>query len=172
MKNLYEINGDEAVIFMHKKDGTLINTTIDIEDFEKIDMYTGTWYPKYSKFTQTHYVRGNCMKNKKWYSYSMSRIIMDDPDGFYIDHIDHDTLNNRKTNLRLVTAVENSQNLNYRTPNKSSGIRNVSWDKKSNKWRIYVNVNKKMKTFGWYSDLKEAESAAIELRKKYYVCGG
>jgi len=39
----------------------------------------------------------------------MHRFIIDAPDGTHVDHIDGNTLNNRKSNLRLCTRSENSR---------------------------------------------------------------
>ena len=49
--------------------------------------------------------------------------------GKYYDHIDRNTLNNRKNNLRPATSTENSQNRS-KYKNNTSGFTGVIWDKK------------------------------------------
>lgn len=64
------------------------------------------------------------------------------PDGMEIDHINHDRLDNRIENLRIVSRQENSVNLSKRIDN-TSGIVGVSWSKRMGKWRARISVNKK-----------------------------
>lgn len=75
-----------------------------------------------------------------------------------IDHIDGDGLNNRISNLRDVSASENSMNKRKYCNNKS-GITGVSWDKHANKWEVQIRVNKKNKRIGRYDNLFEAACA-------------
>lgn len=41
---------------------------------------------------------------------SLARVLMAPPDDLLVDHRDGDTLNNKKSNLRLVTRAQNSMN--------------------------------------------------------------
>lgn len=83
------------------------------------------------------------------------------PDGFEIDHIDHDGLNNRMANLRLVVNKENEKNKPMQLNNKS-GITGVYYRTDTKKWRAYIRVNSKLINLGSYKDIKEA----IETRQK------
>lgn len=62
--------------------------------------------------------------------------------GKEIDHIDGDSLNNRISNLRIVTRIENIQNSKVRDDNTTSGIRGVSLSRSENTWRCDFNFNK------------------------------
>ena len=55
-----------------------------------------------------------------------------DPD---VDHIDHDGLNNRRSNLRLATESQNLANQRPQT-GRSSRFKGVHWNKQRQRWRL------------------------------------
>jgi hypothetical protein len=75
-----------------------------------------------------------------------------------IDHINHDRLDNRISNLRSVTRKNNNKNRSMRTDN-TSGIMGVSWHKRTKKWIAYIHSDKGRKYLGLFSEKEEAESA-------------
>lgn len=86
----------------------------------------------------------------------------------HIDHINSNRSDNRVSNLREATYQENSKN--YSTPKtNTSGVKNVSWYKKLNKWVVSLGVNGKKKTIGYFDDIEFAELVAIEARNKYHM---
>jgi hypothetical protein len=80
-------------------------TLLDDEDYERFKQWK--WYgaPTHSKV----YVRRGYTRNQKSFSEMLHRVIMNAPHGFQVDHIDGDTLNNQKSNLRLCTPTENQR---------------------------------------------------------------
>lgn len=92
------------------------------------------------------------------------------PNGL-IDHIDGNKSNNSLDNLRECTYSENFYNSNRRKDN-SSGYKGVSMDKRSNKYRAYINVAGKQKGLGYYNTAEEAgeayQKAAKELHGEFY----
>jgi hypothetical protein len=78
------------------------------------------------------------------------------PRGLQIDHQDHDGLNNRIDNLRLVTALENARNHPLRKDN-ASGVPGVTLDKASGKWRVRIGLNRKSLTLGTFAEKDEAK---------------
>lgn len=87
-------------------------STVDKEDFEKVNQYT--W-----KYSNRGYAASNYFEAGKYKTRLMHRVIIGDPKGYFVDHIDGNPLNNRKENLRLVSNVQN-------TWNQSKGARNTS----------------------------------------------
>ena len=64
--------------------------------------------------------------------------------GNIVDHKNSNTLDNRKSNLRVVPDCNNSMNRKSRNRNNTSGYRNVSWNKNDNKWLVQLQINKKI----------------------------
>ena len=75
----------------------------------------------------------------------------------YIDHIDGNPLNNRITNLRLVTHKENMRNTKKRRDN-TSGIPGVCYDKQRKQWLVRVGAD----FVGRFTSLSEAKKARKE----------
>ena len=84
-----------------------------------------------------------------------------------IDHIDNDTSNNKIENLRKATRVENQYNIKKPITN-SSGFKNVSWNKQTQKWGVRIQFNKKPKHIGFFDDIELADLVAQEARNKYH----
>lgn len=58
--------------------------------------------------------------------------------GLRVDHLNGDPLDNRRVNIRVVTASINSRNC--RRTDGSSRFPGVSWHKKSSKWRARIRM--------------------------------
>lgn len=84
-----------------------------------------------------------------------------------LDHINHNRLDNRFSNLRQVTCRQNSMNRSKPVNNKS-GVLGVIWDGSRNKWKAYITINGKHKTLGRFSD----KNKAISERKRAEVIYG
>jgi hypothetical protein len=100
-------------------------------------------------------------------SNAMHRIIMNAKDGEYIDHINRDRTDNRKSNLRFATLQQNNYNKD-RSNNGSSGHKGVSWSKTMNKWEAYINKNYKRFILGYYTNIEEAIKVREEAENKYF----
>lgn len=101
---------------------TVIQSYIDIEDFEMVSKRMWRISKKKNKY---YLVSGSKSKGDSIY---LHRLILHDkeiPDGFEIDHIDGNSLNNRKKNLRIVSRLQNIQNMSERIDSQI-GIRGVS----------------------------------------------
>jgi hypothetical protein len=88
-------------------------------------------------------------------------------DGREGDHIDRDKLNDRLSNLRVVTHAQNMQNLTPRQ-GMSSQYRGVGWDKSRSKWVAYVMLNGKMHNLGYFSDESGAAEVARLARERVF----
>jgi hypothetical protein len=79
-----------------------------------------------------------------------------------VDHINGDKLDNRRSNLRVVTNAENQQNRRHGSG--ASQHRGVSWHADSSRWRAYGSLNRKHQHLGYYDDEQDAAKAAADWR--------
>jgi hypothetical protein len=86
----------------------------------------------------------------------------------HIDHINHESLDNRIENLRQVTVSQNIQNSKLSAAN-SSGYRGVSRDKRRNKWDAYINVNYRKKYLGSFDNICDAAKAYAVAASKIHT---
>lgn len=130
---------------------------IDKEDYEKIKQYH--WY-----ISSTGYVVAHIKK----VLVSLHRFITNCPEDKMIDHINRNPLDNRKTNLRIVTAKENQEN-KKRYKNNISGTTGVSWHKQAQKWRARIYQNGKEISLGLFDTKEKAIEARLQAVKEYYT---
>jgi len=127
----------------------IARTKIDKEDLEKVKGYK--WSLNNDNYVLTRI-------NKKTLLF-LHHLILGRKRGFDVDHINHDTLNNRKQNLRFATRSQNNIN---------SKAKGYFWDKKSKKWHVKTKVNKKEIDLGYFIDEQDAKRVAVEARQKYH----
>lgn len=97
-----------------------IFTRISNEDVEKISKYH--WRPQ-RHHTGRYYIYGQ-VNNK---TIQLHRFITDCPADKVVDHINRDSLDNRRSNLRCVTVEENNNNRGkYSNVSKETGIQGIS----------------------------------------------
>ena len=80
------------------------------------------------------------------------------PDGYYIDHINHNPVDCRKENLRICTKSQNQYNSKIPINNKS-GYKGVCWVKSAHKWHSYISHDNIVENLGYYDDINEAIKA-------------
>lgn len=82
------------------------------------------------------------------------------------DHINRDRLDNRRSNLRIATPAQNSQNISSQR-GASSRFRGVSWDKARDKWAVYVKLGGLRRNLGRFADEEEAAAVASRWRAEH-----
>lgn len=88
-------------------------------------------------------------------------------DPVVIDHINSDTLDNRKVNLRICTQAENMMNQKRRVDNKS-GYKGVSWNSEKRKWCAEIHYQNNKIRLGYFVTPIEAYEKYCEAAKKYH----
>lgn len=98
---------------------------------------------------------------------SLSRYIMNYYGNDVIDHINNNKLDNRQSNLGIITRKQNAMNRTSRK-NSTSKYLGVCLDKTSNKWISYITINKKSIKLGGFNDEIEAAKVRNEATIKYF----
>lgn len=99
------------------------------------------------------------------------RIIMGALPGQIVDHKNHDTLDNRVSNLRVCTIAQNVRNQKKRNQDiaiSSSRYKGVTFCKQTNSWSSSLVFNKKRIWLKRHKDEKDAAMAYNEAAKKYH----
>ena len=91
-------------------------------------------------------------------------------DGLCVDHIDGNTLNNCRSNLRIATNAQNQRNVGAKCSNKS-GYKGVSWSSRDKKWYAHIQYNGERTYLGCFDDPELAslayQVAASELHGEF-----
>ena len=95
---------------------------------------------------------------KAYGALGIHKILMNPPEGYVVDHIDGNPLNNTRANMRLVTTSQNSCNKKIGLAN-TSGYKGVCFDKKRNKWVAQIKINRKKFNLGFFIDPADAAKA-------------
>lgn len=128
---------------------------IDLEDYSRVSNFK--WY-----FTD-RYIRAVMYGN----TISLHRFILNYFGTKDVDHINGNTLDNRKANLRICSHSRNIINSKKRKDN-TSGITGVYWDKTNKKWVAKITVSNKLKTLGCFKNKDKAIVCRTKAVKKYY----
>lgn len=135
-RNEFRICGDITYIDLYDKYCEVIATAmIDTEDLEKV---------RYTKWKLSG--SGYVMNTPKFSGSNkhLSRVVMGTDQ--FVDHINHNPLDNRKCNLRIVTKSQNQMNVNYK------GV----YESLNGKFRAQIKINGKALALGTYIDEEEA----------------
>lgn len=155
LENEYLIKDDFAILIVKSKTYGVFESLIDIEDIPKIENYH--WHIRYDRRHPKHYIETR--QNKK--RIHLHRFLLDLKDfnlNNTVDHINGNSLDNRKSNLRICSLKENLQNVKISSRNKA-GVKYITWCNTLNLWKVVY----KTKYVGCSKNLEKAK----EILKNY-----
>lgn len=138
---------------------TNIDFIIDKSDYNLIKDYR--WSGIKNK-SNSYYIGARYFTEEGKKTILLHRLIMNCPKGMVVDHINHNTLDNRKDNLRICTQSNNNHNRN--NSNKS----NIYFDKRINKWVARIVVDNKVIHLGSFNNKEDAIKAREKAENRYY----
>ena len=148
--------------FIHKKNGTNLNTHTNPKQLKKLIRII-------RKNKKRYYV--NLYKNRKLFSKNIAPLVAmaflkHKPNGhrIVVDHIDNNSLNDKLYNLQLIS---NRLNIHKDFVNPTSKYIGVTWHKASKKWSAQISINNKKKWLGCYITEFEAANAYKKALKEY-----
>lgn len=133
----------------------------DEEDYNTIKNFA--WFSYNGYITTNNYIDKNYPRLLK-----MHRLVMQERNpNVYIDHINHNTMDNRKCNLRATTPSQNARNHKVSKSN-TSGVTGVILQKTNQKWRAAIRVDYKTIALGTYDTFEEAVKARKNAEQLYF----
>lgn len=125
---------------------------VDDEDFERVNQFK--WYAAKQRNNSFYAMRRNPATDRLL---PMPRFILGVTDPkCEIDHINHDTLDNRRENLRVCTPRQNQQNLRNKKSKLPTGVFKVTGCKS---YFAHINIGGKLRHLGSFKTEAEAEEA-------------
>lgn len=140
---------------------------VDDEDFEWLNQwkwsFSGHKGRKHGYAVRRIYPNG---RYQKGIVMLMHRFIMDPPANMEVDHVDRNTTNCQRHNLRICSRFENMRNTSKRE--NRSGFRGVYWYQSPKSWGARIVMNKKHIFLGLFENKEDAARSYDEAAKKYH----
>ena len=96
-----------------------------------------------------------------YYAHRLAWVYVHGTAPVHIDHVDTDKSNNRISNLREATPLQNNWNVGRNRRN-TSGYKGVSFHRQSGKWVARIKLSGKYASLGLFSTPQEAHAAYID----------
>lgn len=139
---------------------------VDRKDYE----WLMQWKWAVSKATRGGFYAKRVSKrdeNGKQHNIYMHREILGAQSGQEVDHISGESLDNRRSNLRLCTHRENLYNSRSHCDAKSR-FKGVTWDKSRHKWMALIYYKGKQHNLGRFDSEKDAALAYNRASTAYH----
>lgn len=110
-------------------------TLIDEQDYERVSQYNWSATKHHDRWYVHRTAHGQAKKK-----IFLHRFILDAPEGLVVDHINGDSLDNRRSNLRLCSSSENGMNRG-KTKLNTSGFKGIYLNKQTGRWVARIGIN-------------------------------
>jgi len=160
-KPIRQIRVEGNIAYVPLKRG--YEATIDVADVHLVDAWN--WYAlvKLRTVYAVRWAYSGPNRRAVW----MHRVIMGDPVGLQIDHIDGEGLNNQRANLRAATGQQNMHNRRVNR-NSVSGIKGVRFVESRGKWQARIRLDGKSRCLGHHETSEAAYAAYCEASERLH----
>jgi hypothetical protein len=139
---------------------------VDADDFEWLSQFA--WYAHICRNTRQYYARCGIGPKRNMHQILMHRMILGLTNPrIGVDHINRDTLDNRRVNLRIATKSQNGANAKVRSDN-TSGLKGVSFHKGAGKWAAQIHKDGRTLYLGLHATPESAHKAYCEAAAKVH----
>jgi hypothetical protein len=163
--NPYRIEGEVAFVALLGRDGQLrMESKIDTADLGLVSS-SGRWLARWDRSTRGYYVDRSPSARFGREKMTLHRFLLEPPRDLVVDHINHDTLDNRRCNLRICTIAENGRNRRPKDGNSSPTgherivVPRVHWSNDHGRWRATIHALGHLHV-GYYAEERDARIAA------------
>lgn len=140
---------------------------VDDEDYDYLNQFK--WNAQKQRSGNYYASRSIYLGKMKRKSLRMHRLIMKPERGMTVDHIDHNGLNNQKSNLRNCSFADNVRNRSCRSKTGYIGVYIYkSKRSKTIKYLAKIEYNNRAYYLGLYKTAKEAAIVRDSAAKKYF----
>lgn len=163
--NPIELRDGHAVLFIRRRTGEILECLIDCADIDLVRSNGYRWCAQSNRCTRSYYAT-SVVPSHGPNMIGMHRLILGFPAGLDIDHKNHNTLDNRRENIRAVPRHINGLNKVTQVTN-TSGFRGVT--RAGNRWRATIWCQGRRINLGIHATKEEAAEA---FRLKCIEIGG
>lgn len=132
---------------------------VDEEDVPLIGQYHWT------ATKPRNHVYAICTRNQK--NIRLHRLLVNAPASAYVDHINGNTLDNRRANLRVCTPGQNMANSRLSSNNRT-GFKGVGWNARKQRFRAQIECNGKRHFLGYFKDPMSSHEAYMAKARELF----
>lgn len=129
-------------------------------------LQTHRWQAKIGPSGLVYAIR-NHRRGGVWQTLYAHRVIMKPDEGQFVDHINGNTLDNRRENLRICSRAANNHYARMRKDNKS-GYKGVVWYEPTKRWKAQIGADGRRIGLGYFKDALDAARAYDEAASRLF----
>jgi hypothetical protein len=168
IENKYEILNDYVKLIITSPKYGIFEFIIDNDEYEKVRQYHWSIFRTHNVYNTSEFFYASTTDKRLPSTHRLlHRLINQTEKGLITDHIDGNTLNTRKENLRSCTYQENGMNKPL-PASSTSGFKGVTWVKRQNKWMAHLEYKQKFHNLGYFNNIEDAITVRKKAETKYF----